>query len=202
MSNQNVQYSILMYDVPLKLRSVYSKLRARIKRVALPLNWSVYLIPDAIREDVTQILSELDEQIEGNDRIFWKVLKFDPVEKEELDRLAIESFNRLVKNTREYLSEKVAEAEREYDEGEIDWLKMNARRKRAVAKALKDMKEAKRLSMLFDTVKIMEVAFQSVERIALSHRERIKEEIAEAKKKDEQKKKELEEDLEEPVEME
>lgn len=186
MSSQNITYSVLVYDVPLTRRSVYSKLRSRIRRTALPLTWSVYLIPDGIRNDIAAILKELDEEEETKQRILWKILKFDDSEKDELDRITREGFDTIVKNTKEYLSEKVAVAEREFDEGEIDWDKMNAKRKRACAKALRNIKDAKQLALLFDASHLMAAAFESVERIALAHRQRINEEIATARKADEE----------------
>ena len=98
MSSQNVNYSVLVYDVPLTRRSVYSKLRSKIKKNALPLTWSVYLIPDGIRNDVAAILKELDEEEETKSRILWKIIKFDDSEKEALDRIAKEGFDTIVKN--------------------------------------------------------------------------------------------------------
>jgi hypothetical protein len=184
MSSQNITYSVLVYDIPLTRREVYSKLRSRIRRAALPLTWSVYLIPDGIRNDVAAILKELDEEGDSKHRILWKILKFDDSEKDELDRITREGFDAIVKNTKEFLSEKIAVAEREFDEGEIDWDKMNAKRRKACSKAVRNIRDARQLALLFDASQMMAVAFESVEKVAEAHRQRIKEEVAAAKKKD------------------
>lgn len=206
MSSQNITYSVLMYDVPLTRRALYSRLRSKIKRIALPLNWSVYLIPDGIRDDVAGILKELDADGEAKQRVYWQILRFHDCEKSELDSITRKGFETIVKNTREYLSEKVALAEQEHEEGEIDWDTMNAKRKRVCAKALRNVKDAKRLALLFDATHLMEAAFQSVEKIALAHRARFKEEIAAVKKADKKLQEEqeirLQQDDEDAIELE
>ena len=181
MSAQNVSYSVLVYDVPLTRRSVYSRLRSKIRTSALAINKSVYLIPDGIRNEVAAILKELDDSEDTKQRIYWQILKFDDSEKEELDRITREGFQAIVKNTKEYLSEKVAVAERAFEEGEIDWNKMNKTRNRVTAKALRNIRDARQLALIFDATHLMEAAFQSAEKIAENNRARFKEEIAATK---------------------
>jgi len=177
-----MEYGILVYDVPVKRRNVYNKLRDRIRRFSIQLTWSVYMTPFSRRDDALSVLKELDESEDTNHRIMYRYIKFDSSENEELDRTVREEFQKQIQRVKDDLHQKLGEAEREYE----DDLKDKALVQRGhLSKALKKIREARRLATVFEVTDFMEAAFEAFEKMAEARREKIKDELKVEKEKQE-----------------
>ena len=166
-----MEYGILVYDVPISRRKVYNKLRDRIRRFSIQMTWSVYMTPFSRRDDALSVLKELDEDDTTNARIYYKYIKFDASEQEDLDQLVKDEFEKSLQKIKENLHQKLAEAETEYE----DDLKDKALVQRGhLSKALKKVREAQRLSHVFDVTEFMEAAFVAFEMLVEARREKIK----------------------------
>lgn len=169
-----MEYGILVYDVPVARRNVYNKLRDRIRRFSIQLTWSVYMTPFSRRDDALSVLKELDESEDTKLRIMYKYIKFDSSENEELDRTVKEEFEKQIRKVKDDLHQKLGEAENEYE----DDLKDKALVQRGhISKALKKIREAKRLAVVFEVTDFMEAAFEAFEKMAEARREKIKDEL-------------------------
>jgi len=182
-----MEYGILVYDVPLTRRSVYNKLRDRLRRLSIPMTWSVYMTPYGVRDQALAILKELDEDEEKRDRIMYRYIKFDPSEKAVLDQIVKDEFARMVKGAKDELQQKLGEAERQFDDGELDVEDKCGNQRAYLSKALKKIKEARRLATLFEVTTIMEAQFQAMESLVEARREVIKDELQKAKEEREAK---------------
>lgn len=183
-----MEFGMLIYDVPLTRRKVYNKLREKISRISIGLNWSCYLIPWEMKDRVLSILKELDEDEDTKDRILYDCIKFDGAEKEHLNEVAKREMERHLKHVKDLLHQRLGEAEVQFANDEIkvdDWALL---RRDALAKAAKKVKEARQLSMVFEKTDIMEAAFASMEKLIEIQREKIKEELQKTKEATEAKK--------------
>ena len=176
-----MEYGILVYDVPLTRRSVYNKLRDRLRRISVQMTWSVYLTPFGLRDRALAILKELDEDEEKADRLMYKYIKFDPSEQEELDRLVREEFEKMLKKAKDNLQQKLGEAEMEHEGGDLDIVDKCGDQRGYLSKAMKKVKEARRLAAVFEVTNLMEARFQALESLVEARRERIKDELQKAK---------------------
>lgn len=178
-----MEYCSVVYDVPLTRKGVYNRLRARLNRMSIQMTWSCYLTPLHCRDQVTQILRELDEDEDTKQRIFYKVFKYDSSEKEAIDALVREQFEKHVKKTKDTMDEALGKAEQSLGNEEIsldDWALW---RRDACAKAMKKIKEARRLATVFELTQVMEVAFKGFEEIIEAKRLGVKAEIDKVKDK-------------------
>ena len=177
-----MDYGILVYDVPVSRKSVYNKLRDRLRRISVPMTWSVYLTPYSLRDHALRILKELDEDANTKDRILYRYIKFDPSEQEELDRLVREQFENMVQKTKDNLRQKLGEAEQEYEKD----VKVKADVQRGyLSSAIKKIREAKRLATVFEVTSIMEAAFEAFEKLVEVRREKIRDELQKDKEEQE-----------------
>jgi hypothetical protein len=81
MKIQNQEFGCLIYDIPVSASKVYEKIRKVLRRTAVPLNLSVYLIPWALRDQVEKLLREhLTHDCD------IKFIKFDTSSKEDLTK--------------------------------------------------------------------------------------------------------------------
>ena len=172
-----MEYGILVYDVPVTRKRVYGRLRSQIKRCSIPMTWSVYLTPLALRDRILAIMKALDEDEDAADRIMYKYLKFDSSEQAVLDEIVKEEFTKLIKRAKDDLYQRLGELEQQFDDGEISLSDKASIQRGCLSKASKKIKEARRLAALFEVSDLMEVRFQSLEKIVEARRERIKEEV-------------------------
>jgi len=169
-----MEYGILVYDVPLTRRSVYNKLRTRLGRISVQMTWSVYLTPYGLRDRALGILKELDEDEDKKDRLMYKYIKFDPSEQEALDTLVNDEFEKMLRKAKDNLHQKLGEAEMEYED---DTTEKAGVMRGHLSKAMKKVKEARRLAAVFEVTDLMEARFQALEALVEARRERIKEEL-------------------------
>jgi len=198
-----LELGLLTYDVPLTERSVYNKLRQRIRRVAIPLNWSAYLIPWGLRETIKQILAEI--QSEKPNVVSSNVIKFDSSEEKVLMQAAERGLNQIIKNTHKQMMKRLSEAESEHKEAVTgieaalktknrktsddelkrlreaveDNLEINV--KKALSAADKAMKEATALSVAFCLTNQVELAIAEMTTLIEHRRELMKAKDAAAK---------------------
>jgi hypothetical protein len=198
-----LELGLLTYDVPLTERSVYNKLRQRIRRVAIALNWSAYLIPWGLRETVKQILAEI--QSEKPNVVSSNVIKFDSSEEKVLMQAAERGLNQIIRNAHKQMMKRLTEAEAEHKEAVTsidatfktknrktsdneltrlreaveDQLEINV--KKALAAADKSMKEATSLSVVFCLTNQVEAAIAEMTTLIDHRRELVKAKDAAAK---------------------
>jgi len=180
-----MEYGVIVYDVPLTRKSCYNKLRQRLGRLSLQMTWSVYLTPLSYKDQVLNILKEIDEDADAQQRIMYRFLKFDAMEKEQLDALVKEQFEAAMGKVKDTLYQGLGEAEVALGEGKIELSDWGLLRRGSCTKAMKKVKEARRLALLFEVTEVMETAFASLEKLIEAKREEVKEELK--KEKDAQK---------------
>lgn len=176
-----MEFGMLIYDVPLTRRKVYNRLRDKISRISIQLNWSCYLIPWECRDRALTVLKELDEAEDTGARILYDCIKFDSGEKGHLDDVAKREFERHLKHVKDLLDQKLGEAEVQLASEEIqleDWALL---RRDACSKAMKKITDARKLSIVFEKTSIMEAAFCAFEKLIETKREAIKDELKKAK---------------------
>jgi len=172
-----MDYGILAYDVPLDRRSVYNKLRKKLRRCTVPMTWSVYLVPLALRDQVLNILSELDEDDDHNGRIQYKFLKQDPSENSKIDQMVQDQFQMLLAKTKDDLYQKIGEAQLAFESDECSMDAWTADIREACCKAKKKVNEARKLALVFDVSNVIEVGFEGIEKVVEAKREMVKAEI-------------------------
>jgi len=176
-----MEYGIIVYDVPVSRKRVYSKLRQKLRTISVQVTWSVYLTPYAMRDKVLATLKELDEDEDKADRIMYKYLKFDSSEREELDQLVRDEFEKMVKKAKDNLHQSLGEAEVQFMDGNLTTEDKALLQRGDLRKAAKKIKEARKLAMVFDVTNIMEAGFQAVEKLVEARREEIKDELKKAR---------------------
>lgn len=172
-----MEYGILVYDVPLTRRSVYNKLRDKLRRISVQMTWSVYLTPFGLRDRALAILKELDEDEDKAERIMYKYIKFDPTEKATLDKLVQDEFEKMLKKAKDDLHAKLGEAEGQFDDGQLDVPDKALVQRAHLSTAMKKVKEARRLAAVFEVTDLMEARFQALESLVEARREKIKDEL-------------------------
>jgi hypothetical protein len=177
-------YGYLEYDVPKERQSVYNRLRDRLRRISIMRTWSVYLVRLEYRDQVLAILKDLDADEDKKQRILYDFTKIDPSESEKIDKWVQQQFKATVKRAKDELHQKLGEAERMFDDGDLI-VKDKALLQRAhLSKAMKKVNEARRLSHVFDVTEVMEAAFAAFEKLVAARRLKIKQEVeAEEKRK-------------------
>lgn len=184
-----MEYGCLQYDCPLKQRSLYNKLRKRIRGIALPMTSSVYLIPWGARESVRAILDELES--EKPNVLESDIIKFDDSEEKKLVEKAQRSLNKMIRQTKELVIKKLEAAELLQKESVTKYDELLAKHKRGesvgtsvadlekykglandlfeveVKKRLKraetTLKEARKLAVIFNMTNNMEAAFEALD---------------------------------------
>ena len=169
-----MEYGILVYDVPVTRRNVYNKLRDRIRKFSVQVTWSVYLTPYSRRDDALSVLKELDESEDTKSRIYYKYIKFDSSENADLDQTVKDEFGKQMRKIKDTLYEKLAEAEMEYENDLQDKALVQ---RGHISSALKKVRAAKRLAIVFEVTDFMEAAFEAFENLAEARREKLKDEL-------------------------
>lgn len=191
-----LEYGLLTYDVPLTERGVYNKLRNRIRRMAIALNWSAYLIPWGARESVKAILAEI--QSDKPNVVSSTVLKFDGSEEKVLAAAAERGLNMIIKNAHKQMYKRLSEAEKEHKDAseaiantlknknrkstdtELDKLseavndQLEIEMKKALGNAEKSLKDATALSVVFCLSNQVEFAIAELQKLIDHRREAMK----------------------------
>lgn len=89
---QNNEYGILLYDIPMVNQRLYQRLNQKIRRYALRINWSVYLLPWGFKETIEK-LCEDEKNATGEIGDIY-ILKFENKSEDEVKELAKESLKR------------------------------------------------------------------------------------------------------------
>lgn len=184
-----MEYACLAYDVPLTQRSLYNKLRKRIRLIGLPMTSSVYLIPLGARETVQTILNELES--EKPNVIESCIIKFDDSEEKVILEKAQRALAQIVRRTKEQVIKKLEKAEKEQTEAVSKYNELLAKKeagkhvdtsvedlnkykavaiglyenvvKQSLKKAENTLKEARNLAVLFNMTNNMEAAFLALD---------------------------------------
>lgn len=191
-----MEYGLLTYDVPLTERGVYNKLRNRIRRIAIALNWSAYLIPWGARESVKTILAEI--QSDKPNVVSSNVIKFDGSEEKVLAAAAQRGLNQIISNAHKQMIKRLDEAQKEHktvSESIENTLKNKNRKtsdadlsklqeaaddqfeiesKKALSMADKALKDATALSVAFCLTNQMEFAIAEAQKLIDHRRELMK----------------------------
>lgn len=191
-----MDYGLLTYDVPLTERGVYNKLRNRIRRISIALNWSAYLIPWGARESVKAILAEV--QSEKPNVVSSNVIKFDGAEEKMLAAAAERGLNKIISDAHKAMQKRLGEAEKEHKtvSENIELTLKNKNRKttdqelarlreaaddqfeietkKALSMADKSLKDATALSVAFCLTNQMEYAIAEAQKLIDHRRELMK----------------------------
>lgn len=184
-----MEYACLAYDVPLTQRSLYNKLRKRIRLIGLPMTSSVYLIPLGARQTVQTILDELES--EKPNVIESCIIKFDDSEEKVILEKAQRALSQMIRRTKESVIKKLEKAEKEQTEAVSKYNELLAKKeagkqvdtstddlnkykqvaiglyenivKQSLKKAENTLKEARNLAVLFNMTSNMEAAFLALD---------------------------------------
>lgn len=186
-------FGSLVYDIPVSENKVRSKLLKMIRRVAIPMSWSCFLLPWSLREEVKKILAEIESDKPNivNSYLF----KFDDSEEKVLEAAARKSFDQMIKRTHDLLLKRLTKAETEQKELEEKVKEVSATKnrktsdtelekmrefardnfelmaKKSLSQAEKSLKEGRRLAVLFALSSCLEFAFEGLESLIKHQRE-------------------------------
>jgi hypothetical protein len=165
-----VEYAVLCYDVPLTQRSLYNKLRKRIRKIGLPMTSSVYLIPLGARQTVQTILDELESEKAKAERALSQMIrrtkeqvikKLETSEKEQTE--AVKKYDELI--TKKQKNEKSIDTPMaellKYKELAQSLYEVAV--KQGLKKAENALKEARNLAVVFNMTNNMEAAFLALD---------------------------------------
>jgi hypothetical protein len=160
-----VEYGCLAYDVPIHRKSVYKRLRDKMRQKCLMLSWSVYLIPWGMCGDLDKIISRINTAPDGTplpdrDKVRYSIFKFDEVVSgQALATVAKDALQKMISNSKAALIHTVNKAlagEEEDSEGTDDPITTaNA----AVSKARKYLEDAQALALAFALTDDMQAGF-------------------------------------------
>lgn len=185
-----MEYACLAYDVPLNQRSLYNKLRKRIRKIGLPMTSSVYLIPLGARQTVQTVLDELES--EKPNVIESCIIKFDDSEEKVIKAKAERALSQMIRRTKEQVIKKLEASEKEQTEAVKKYDELIAKKQKneksidtsmaellkykelaqslyevAVKQGLKRaetaLKEARNLAVVFNMTNNMEAAFLALD---------------------------------------
>lgn len=162
-----MEYGVLVYDVPLTQRSLYNKLRKRIRKYGIPMTWSVYLIPWGERDVVQGILDGIESQKPGI--VSSKIIKFDTFEEKKLAAAAHDGLNHIIKNAKELMMKRLEKAE-ENQNKIMAQLEQSKKNKTVAEDAIEQAKTEVKNQYLYEhkkAVKLAEDALIDARRLAL-----------------------------------
>jgi hypothetical protein len=110
----SIEYGLLTYDVPVTQRTVYNRLRKKIRSKTIALNWSAYLIPWGKKKEIEDILSEINSQ--NPNVIESGVYKFDSSQSADLEKAAQRGLRQLMKHAHDQMRKKLEEAEKNHED--------------------------------------------------------------------------------------
>lgn len=101
------EYGMVVYDIPQGNQNLYQRIWHRIRRNAIRINLSVYLIPWGYRAVMQDIIEDAMEAT--GQKATFSILKYDKESQDEVEALAREQLNREVIDTMKRLQVKAQE---------------------------------------------------------------------------------------------
>lgn len=101
------EYGMVVYDIPQGNQNLYQRIWRRIRRNAIRINLSVYLIPWGYRAIMQDIIEDAMEAT--GQKATFSILKYDKESQDEVEALAREQLNREVVDTMKRLQVKAQE---------------------------------------------------------------------------------------------
>lgn len=188
MSVQNVpqqtpgtSYGILIYDIPKENEKLYYKVQTKIRRKAIRLNLSVYLLLWGMRGEVEKIIDEAQAETGQYASVFFAM--FDNSEEEHILRAAKESLLAEMKRIAKRL---VANVKKSREKAEKEGREYKHISEGYAYKIKHKLEEAEALAMLFGLTRDVKYAMESVQKSFAAEMEKI---LAERKEKKRSKKK-------------
>lgn len=154
-----LEYGVLVYDVPITQRSLYNKLRKKIRRHGIPMTQSVYLIPWGSRAAVQAVLDGLNS--EKPNVLSSSIIKFDQAEEKKLVQKAQDGLNTMIRNAKELMMKRLTKAEVEHKRI-MDQLEINEKGKQVDPKTMEQAKAEVKNQFLFDFKKAVKHAEDSL----------------------------------------
>lgn len=168
-------YGICMYDVPTHMKHLYGKIRKALGPNSILQTWSCRMFPWALRDQLENALEEINEELPRGSRVKYRILFLDKSQSEEHEQMVFEALQRLLRQLHNNLRNRIKNADQkitEAEEAEEDpKVPMDKARKVAVRKAKNDLKEARRLALLFDAEGALSDAFTAYSKIISTEEE-------------------------------
>lgn len=173
---EKVYWGSVNYDVPLKNRAAYSKLRALFKQKAVMQTASSYLFPwgmaNVISEGIDKINTGSDGfQIPVDRQVRFRLFKFDEeVSGKELKESAESALSLTMANAKDQVNKLVSSLKNEELDAPIDTIKSA---KVACRRAINKLQDARALALLFNLTGDMNAGFLAYEAYIMAKREEI-----------------------------
>tara|TARA_R100001244_G_scaffold25113_4_gene25651 strand:- start:98938 stop:99492 length:555 start_codon:yes stop_codon:yes gene_type:complete len=170
---EKVLWGNLSYDVPLKNRAAYSKLRALFKRKAVMQTASSYLFPWGMAKIIEDGIKKINTDSDGfplqADRLVrYRLFKFDEeVSGEELRNSAESALSMTMANAKEQVNKLVNSLKNEDLDAPVDTIKSA---KVACRRAINKLRDARALALLFNMTGDMNAGFLAYEAYIMAKR--------------------------------
>jgi len=182
MSVQNVKqqpkgsdYGILIYDIPKENEALYYRIQTKIRKKAIRLNLSVYLLLWGMRKEVEVIIEEAQAETGQYASVFFA--KFDNSEEAHIRRAAKESLIVEMKRIAKRLVDNVRKAR---EKAEKEGKEFKHISEGYAYKIKHKLEEAEALAMLFGLTRDVKYALESTQKMFAAELEKI---LAEKKEK-------------------
>ena len=113
---QTQEFGCLIYDIPVTAQKVYDKVKKILRRTAIPLNLSVYLIPWALRDQIDTLLK---------DHITYqcdiKFIKYDNSSADDLTKQVEVSMQKLISGIYKRITDKVEDVRKKSELQKYDF---------------------------------------------------------------------------------
>jgi hypothetical protein len=146
-----------------------------IRKKALFLNLSCYLIKTAQRNEIIQKIEQETEKIKAKrsakglpfHRPKYYIVRFDPQENEQLFQISLAELNKQIRGIGQSLLDRIERLQKKVEEKECSKEEFSAKYELAIKKARKDVEEAQGLALLFliekDVVGSIETTLKLIE---------------------------------------
>lgn len=162
-------FGIAMYDVPTNMRHLYGKIRKAMGPNSILQTWSCRMFPWSLKDKVENALEDINAELARSDRVRYRILLLDGSQKEEHEQMVFEALQRMLRGLHNNLRNRIRAADEAITEAEAAGstakLSMDKARNVACRKARADLKEARRLALLFDAEKSLDDAFRAYNKI-------------------------------------
>lgn len=138
------QYAMFTYDIPYKSGSAYGRIRRATGKYSIPITWSCYLVPFAMKSVLETVMKEEEEKTKG---IRWSFIKYDDVENDKIDELAKKSWLNLMGEAKTRLMDKITAVQEE-----VEGLDAGRRAVKAAKKKIDDARATAAMFLLGDSV--------------------------------------------------
>lgn len=171
----NESYSLFVYDVPTNATYLYYVISSVIRKKALFLNLSCYLIKTAQHNEIVQRLEREMEKTEQKhtqkgipfSRATYYILPFNPIANEQIVQISTANLNKQIREIGQSLLDRIERLQKKVEEKECSKEEYSVKYTLAIKKARKDMEEAQGLALLFliekDVVGSIETTLKLIE---------------------------------------